>query len=125
MTKNNKIWKSLLVFLFGLLVVSGTVVAAASASKQLAKGISLYNDNKDDKAMDYFIDVLVNGNPDEVAQANKYIELIHNRMGGIQTPVEVDINFKEGEVKSLDELVTDQVQQAQQAAQDQAAQLQQ
>jgi len=125
MTKNNKIWKSLVVFLFGLLVVSGTAVAAASASKQLAKGISLYNDNKDDKAMDYFIDVLVNGNPDEVAQANKYIALIHNRMGGIQTPVEVDINFKEGEVKSLDEVVTDEVQQAQQAAQDQAAQLQQ
>ena len=125
MTKNNKIWKSLVVFLFGLLVVSGTVVAAASASKQLAKGISLYNNNKDDKAMDYFIDVLVNGNPDEVAQANKYIALIHNRMGGIQTPVEVDINFKEGEVKSLDEVVTDEVQQAQQAAQDQAAQLQQ
>lgn len=125
MTKNNKIWKSLVVFLFGLLVVSGTVVVAASPAKQLAKGISLYNDNKDDKAMDYFIDVLVNGNPDEVAQANKYISLIHNRMGGIQTPVEVDVNFKEGEVKSLDEVVSDEVEQAQQAAKDQAAQLQQ
>lgn len=124
MTKNNKIWKGLVVFLFGLVVVSGTVVVAATPAKQLAKGISLYNDNKDDKALDYFIDVLVNGNSEEVAQANKYISLIHNRMGGIQTPVEVDVNFKEGEVKSLDEVVSDEVEQAQQAARDQAAKIQ-
>ena len=67
--------------------------------------------------MDYFIDVLVNGNSEEVAEANKYIDLIHNRIGGIQAPVEVDVNFKEGEVKTLEDLTDDSVRQAQAAAQ--------
>ncbi len=121
--KQTKIWNYLAVFFFGLLLVSGTVVVAASSAKQLAKGISLYNQNKDTQAMDYFIDVLVNGNADEVAEANRYIDLIHNRVGGIQTPVEVDVNFKEGEVKVLDEKAQAAVLQAQQAAEEQAAQL--
>ena len=121
--KQTKIWNYLTVFFFGLLLVSGTVVVAASSAKQLAKGISLYNENKDEKAMDYFIDVLVNGNAEEVAEANRYIELIHNRVGGIQNPVEVDINFKEGEVRTLDAEAAAAVQQAQQAAQEQADQL--
>lgn len=124
MMKLNKRWNYVLVFLLGLFVISATEVVAASAARQLAKGISLYNDNKDEKAMDYFIDVLVNGNAEEVAEANKYITLIHNRIGGIQTPVEVDVNFKEGEVKSLDEVTAQTMQQAQQTAQDQAAMLQ-
>lgn len=87
------------------LVHSGNAFAASTA-KQLAKGISLYESNKDDAAMDYFMDVLVSGTADEVATANKYIDLIHNRIGGIQNPVEVDINFKEGEVKRLEELAS-------------------
>lgn len=120
-TKN---WKYLLVFCVGLLTVSPTEVAAASAAKQLAKGISLYDDGKDEKAMDYFIDVLVNGNAEEVAEANKYITQIHNRIGGIQTPVEVDVNFKEGEVRSIDDVAEESVQQAQLAAQQEAQRLQ-
>lgn len=124
MIKLNKRWNYVLVFLLGLFVISATEVVAASAAKQLAKGISLYNDNKDEKAMDYFIDVLVNGNAEEVAEANKYITLIHNRIGGIQTPVEVDVNFKEGEVRRLDEATAQEMQQAQQSAKDEAAMLQ-
>ncbi len=124
MIKLNKRWNYVLVFLLGLFVISSTEVVAAAAAKQLAKGISLYNDNKDEKAMDYFIDVLVNGNAEEVAEANKYITLIHNRIGGIQTPVEVDVNFKEGEVRRLDEATAQEMQQAQQTARDQAAMLQ-
>ena len=119
-----KINKILLVFLCGLFLASTTPSLAASAAKQLAKGISLYNENKTDKAMDYFIDVLVNGNAEEVAEANRYVSLIHNRIGGIQTPVEVDINFKEGEVKSLENLADNSVLQAQHAAQAEAARLQ-
>ena len=107
----------MVVVLLGLLLVNGTAVSAASAAKQLEKGISFYNQNKDDKAMDYFIDVLVSGNDEEVATANRYINLIHNRMGGIQTPVEVDINFKEGEVKRLKEEAQADVRQAQADAQ--------
>ncbi|MBR4355641.1 MAG: hypothetical protein IKP96_03625 [Elusimicrobiaceae bacterium] len=117
MMKTNKI---LLFFLVGLFLMSTTVVWASGAAKQLSKGISLYDANKDEKAMDYFIDVLVNGTAEEIATANKYITLIHNRIGGIQTPVEVDVNFKEGEVRSLSEVTDDAVQQAQQAAQAEA-----
>lgn len=91
--------------LVALLVLSLTggsaLFAAPSSAKQLEKGIELYEENRDSEAMDYFIDVLVNGSRTEVDEANKYINLIHNRMGGIQDPVEVDINFKEGEAKRL------------------------
>ncbi len=120
MNKLKKIGTYLLCFAFCLSLVSGTVVVAASPAKQLEKGISLFNENKDTKAMDYFIDVLVNGNADQVAQANRYIEKIHNRMGGIQTPVEVDVNFQEGEVKSIEDMPQTVVQQAQEQAQQEA-----
>ena len=93
-------------FLAALLTLSlltgGTALFAASSSaKQLEKGIQLYQANQDEAAMDYLIDVLVNGSRAEVEEANKYINLIHNRMGGIQDPVEVDVNFKEGEARRL------------------------
>ncbi len=93
-------------FLAALLALSlltgGTALFAASSSaKQLKKGIQLYQANQDEAAMDYLIDVLVNGSRAEVEEANKYINLIHNRMGGIQDPVEVDVNFKEGEARRL------------------------
>ncbi len=123
--KQRKFWNYLTIFFFGLLLVSGTMLMAASSAKQLAKGISLYNENKDTQAMDYFIDVLVNGTAEEVATANQYIDRIHNRVGGIQTPVAVDVNFKEGEVKTLGEVADPAVQQAQQAIDEQAAKLQQ
>ena len=84
-----------------LLTGPSALFAAASSSKQLAKGIELYNEQNYDDAMDYFIDVLVNGSRSEVDEANRYINLIHNHIGGIQDPVEVDINFKEGEARRL------------------------
>ncbi len=128
MIQSIKISKCLAVFLVGCWLVSGVVASAATPSKQLAKGISLYQEQKDEKAMDYFIDVLLNGNPEEVAQATKYIEMIHNRVGGIQSPVEVDVSFQEGEVKKLDSTAEAAVAQAQEqvreAAEAQAAQLQ-
>ncbi len=119
MMKINKRWNYVLVFMLGLFVISATEVVAASAARQLSKGISLYNDGENEKAMDYFIDVLVNGSAEEITQANQYITLIHNRIGGIQTPVEVDVNFKEGEVRSLNEKTAQTLQQAQQSVQDQ------
>ncbi|MBO7191028.1 MAG: hypothetical protein J6V32_02875 [Elusimicrobiaceae bacterium] len=117
MIKINKYGTYLVVALMVFLLANGTTLSAASSAKQLEKGISLYNQNKDDKAMDYFIDVLVSGNEQEVATANRYIDLIHNRLGGIQTPVEVDVNFKEGEVKRLSEDAQNEVRQAQADAQ--------
>lgn len=112
----NKFWSYLVVSLFCLSLTSGSVVFAANPAKQLAKGISLYEQNKDSEAMDYFIDVMVSGNKEQVAEANKYVGLIHDRIGGIQTPVEVNINFKEGEVKSLNDTTSEAVRAAQEEA---------
>ena len=90
-----------LVTLLAFSLVCGPAFAAASAAKQLAKGKELYAQNKNDEAMDLFIDVLVSGSRAESEEANRYINLIHNRVGGIQDPVEVDVNFKEGEARRL------------------------
>lgn len=91
MSKRNKTWMFVLI-LAGC--VTGVIPAhAASAERQLQKGIEAYQKNDNDKALDYFIDVLMNGNSAQVTQANRYIEAIHNRLGGIQNPVEVDVNF--------------------------------
>lgn len=116
MIKMNKFWSYLVVSLFCLSLTSGSVVFAANPAKQLAKGISLYEQNKDSEAMDYFIDVMVSGNKEQVAEANKYVGLIHDRIGGIQTPVEVNVNFKEGEVKSLNDTTSEAVRAAQEEA---------
>ncbi len=92
MSKKNKTWLCVLVLTGGLLVTVQTV-QAASAEKQLQKGIEAYQKNDTDKAMDYFVDVLMNGDNEQVSTANKYIDAIHNQIGGIKTPVEVDVSF--------------------------------
>ncbi len=88
---------SLAVFLTG----PAALFAKTSSAKQLEKGIKLYNENNHYDAMDYFIDVLVNGTRAEANIANDYINRIHNGMGGIQEPVEVDVNFQEGQPRRL------------------------
>ena len=103
MKKVNAITNKFLVTLLALSLACGSLFAAVSPAKQLAKGKQLFAANKDDEAMDAFIDVLVNGSRAEVDEANKYINLIHSRMGGIQDPVEVDANFKEGEAVGVPE----------------------
>lgn len=97
----NALKVKLLLPLLAISLVCGPALFAASTAKQLEKGKKLYAEQKDDEAMDYFIDVLVNGTRQEVEEANQYINLIHSRIGGIQNPVEVDINFKEGEERRL------------------------
>lgn len=89
------------VTLLALSLVCGPLFAAATPAKQLEKGKQLYAENRDNEAMDYLIDVLVNGSRAEAEEANQYINLIHSRIGGIQDPVEVDVNFKEGEARRL------------------------
>lgn len=115
----------------GVLALLGTVVLysgpafAASAAKQLAKGIELYNQNKMEQAMDEFIDVMVNGTTQEAAQANQYVNMIHNRIGGIQSPVEVAADYAEGAVRTLDNSVANTVNQTQTQANNWAAAQQQ
>jgi len=105
---------------FGVLLMSCEEVFAAttSAARQLEKGIELYKQNKPQAAMDYFINVMLNGNTEQANIANQYVNKIHNQLGGIQTPVEVDVNFKEGVVRELEGDVSEWNLQAQQAQDD-------
>lgn len=92
------------IFAFAALSLCGAVGAfAADAAKQLEKGKALFAEKKDSEAMDYFIDVMLGGTPEQSEEANHYVNLIHNRMAGIQTPVEVDVNFQEGKVRHAGE----------------------
>lgn len=84
-----------LILVGGLLCVGDIARAATSAEKSLQKGIEAFRKNDTDKAMDYFVDVLMNGNAAQQARANNYIDAIHNKIGGIETPVEVELTFPE------------------------------
>lgn len=100
MSKINKTWLCVLVLTGGLLATVQTV-QAASAEKQLQKGIEAYKKNNTDKAMDYFVDVLMTGDSEQAATASKYIEAIHNRVGGIKTPVEVNVSFPNQPIETI------------------------
>ena len=84
-----------LVLVGGLMCVGDIARAATSAEKSLQKGIEAFRKNDTDKAMDYFVDVLMNGTAAQQARANNYIDAIHNKIGGIETPVEVELAFPE------------------------------
>ena len=96
---NRSLWCMLA--LSGSLFLTGMTAQAASAEKQLQKGIEAYQKNDNDKAMDYFIDVLMSGDSEQVIQANKYIDAIHNQVGGIRTPVEVNVNFPDQPTQTI------------------------
>lgn len=99
----SKLKKSLLYVsvLFGLMCVGGVLHAATSAEKSLEKGIEAYRKQDNDKAMDYFVDVLMNGTQAQAARASNYIDAIHNQIGGIKTPVEVDISFPDQPTQTI------------------------
>lgn len=87
--------------LFGLICAGGVLNAATSAEKSLEKGIEAYRKQDNDKAMDYFVDVLMNGTKAQAARASNYIDAIHNQVGGIKTPVEVDISFPDQPTQTI------------------------
>ena len=99
----SKLRKSLLYVsvLFGLMCVGSASYAATSAEKSLEKGIEAYRKQDNDKAMDYFVDVLMNGTKAQAARASNYIDAIHNQVGGIKTPVEVDISFPDQPTQTI------------------------
>ena len=96
-----RIKEKFMITLLACALACSSVFAAVSTSKQLEKGKRLFAEEKYEEAMDPLIDVLVNGSRHEVEEANKYINLIHSRIGGIQDPVEVDASFQEGEARRL------------------------
>ncbi len=87
--------------LFGLMCAGGVLNAATSAEKSLEKGIEAYRKQDNDKAMEYFVDVLMNGTKAQAARASNYIDAIHNQIGGIKTPVEVDISFPDQPTQTI------------------------
>ena len=100
MSKMTKNWWCILALTGGLLLAT-VPGEAASAEKQLQKGIEAYQKNDNGKAMDYFIDVLTTGDSEQVALANKYIDAIHNQLGGIKNPVEVNVNFPDQPTQTI------------------------
>lgn len=89
---NNK--KNLVKFLSTLFVISGFVVMAfgakaLTAQEKLEKGQSLYEAGEYEKAMDSFLDVLMEGNMEQMNTANEYVNMIHFRRGGVSTPTRV------------------------------------
>lgn len=100
-----EIKKSLLcvLVLFGglLCVVNNAQAADLSPEKSLEKGIEAYRNHDNSKAMDYFIDVLMNGDAQQQARANNYINAIHNQIGGIESPVEVDLSFPQQPTQTM------------------------
>lgn len=103
MSKIKKSWMYVLVVACVLTGMTPAVLAASSsnADKQLQKGIEAYRNHDNDKAMDYFVDVLMHGDKEQAARANNYINAIHNQLGGINTPVEVSIAFPEQPTQTI------------------------
>ena len=103
MSKIRKPWMYVLVVACVLGGMNPAVLAASSsnADKQLQKGIEAYRNHDNDKAMDYFVDVLMNGDKEQAARANNYINAIHNQLGGINTPVEVSIAFPDQPTQTI------------------------
>jgi hypothetical protein len=71
---------------FALFISAATTDAAA----KLEAGKKLYDAQKYDQAMDNFIDVFVTGNSQQIAEANEYVNLIHFKIGGVDTPKKTD-----------------------------------
>lgn len=85
----NSVKKCLFVALSLSFVFTAVYAAAMTAEDKLNKGKMLYEEGKYDDAMDNFIDVFVQGNPDQIAQANEYVNLIHFKRGGVEPPKKV------------------------------------
>ena len=112
--KTKKLCSAVICALLGAVVLySGSAFAAASATQQLVKGIELYNQNKLEEAMDAFIDVMVNGTRQEADQANQYVNMIHNRLAGVQAPAQLATDYAQSVGTSFDNSLVNTVNQAQ------------
>ena len=87
--------KILLAFCFCFALAATSFSAEPTTAEKLETGKRLYTEGNYDKAMDNFVDVLMRGNSQQIAEANEYINLIHFAMGGIEAPKKVKILRKE------------------------------
>lgn len=89
-TSKNKFVKIILTVLCLSFVFSAVGFAAQeTAADKLEKGKQLYNEGKYDQAMDNFIDVFVQGNSEQISEANEYVNMIHFSMGAVAAPKQV------------------------------------
>lgn len=85
----NSLTKYIFVALSLCFVFTAAYAASLSVEDKLNKGKALYEEGKYDDAMDNFIDVFVEGNPDQISEANEYVNLIHFKRGGVEAPKQV------------------------------------
>lgn len=72
------------------LISTPTLMALTNtAEESLSQGKKLYAEGRYADAMDNFIDVFVSGNPDQISEANEYVNLIHFDRGGVVPPKQV------------------------------------
>ncbi|MDR1124198.1 MAG: hypothetical protein LBL61_06415 [Elusimicrobiota bacterium] len=83
-------YRLVLVLLCCVLILSPLVNAAGDAAAKLEEGKKYYAQKNYDAAMDSFVDVFVNGNSQQIAEANEYVNMIHFAMGGVDAPKKVD-----------------------------------
>lgn len=93
MTRINRISNCLLLCLFAFCTLGAAKFVPTTPAEKLEKGIELYNNYQDEEALDYFVEVMMTGNRDEMNTANKYLNLMHERLGGIQKPQEVSVRY--------------------------------
>lgn len=85
----NSLTKYIFVALSLCFVFTAAYAASLSVEDKLNKGKALYEEGKYDDAMDNFIDVFVSGNPEQISEANEYVNLIHFKRGGVEAPKQV------------------------------------
>lgn len=74
------------------------------SSREMEQAIRLYQEGKDNDAMDRFMDIMVKGSPSEKALANDYISRITMRMNtGIDTTEDTSQNAPVREIPKKDE----------------------
>lgn len=77
-------------FVISSVAITAFAAKAVTAQEKLEKGQSLYEAGDYDKAMNYFLDVFVEGNIDQMNIANEYVDMIHFKRGGVSVPVRVN-----------------------------------
>ena len=80
----NNLMKTLSAFVFVFCFVALAFGAKAlTAQEKLEKGQSYYEEGNYDRAMEYFLDVFVEGNIEQINTANEYVDMIHFKRGGV------------------------------------------
>jgi hypothetical protein len=81
---------------------TASFAAEVDAAAKLEAGKKYYNEGDYNTAMDNFIDVFVAGNTQQISEANEYVNMIHFKMGGVDTPKRIPYNEELEKQRSTD-----------------------